>query len=45
MLEEKCAYCGDMTDMPFECNFPLSEPTFANKSSIDKFGINDFAMC
>jgi len=19
MLEEKCAYCGDMTDMPFEC--------------------------
>ena len=21
MLEEKCAYCGDMTDMPFECNY------------------------
>ncbi len=20
-LEEKCAYCGDMTDMPFECNY------------------------
>jgi len=18
---EKCAYCGDMTDMPFECNY------------------------
>ena len=21
MLEEKCAYCGEMTDMPFECNY------------------------
>ena len=21
MLLEKCAYCGDMTDMPFECNY------------------------
>ena len=21
MLEEKCAYCGDLTDMPFECNY------------------------
>jgi len=21
MLAEKCAYCGDMTDMPFECNY------------------------
>ena len=21
MLQEKCAYCGDMTDMPFECNY------------------------
>ena len=21
MLSEKCAYCGDMTDMPFECNY------------------------
>jgi len=20
MLAKKCAYCGDMTDMPFECN-------------------------
>ncbi len=20
-LEEKCAYCGDMTDMPFKCNY------------------------
>ncbi len=20
-IEEKCAYCGDMTDMPFECNY------------------------
>ena len=21
VLQEKCAYCGDMTDMPFECNY------------------------
>ena len=21
MLAEKCAYCGEMTDMPFECNY------------------------
>jgi len=21
MLEAKCAYCGNMTDMPFECNY------------------------
>jgi len=21
MLSEKCAYCGDMTDMPFHCNY------------------------
>lgn len=21
MKLEKCAYCGDMTDMPFECNY------------------------
>ena len=21
MLEEKCAYCGDLTDLPFECNY------------------------
>ena len=21
MKPEKCAYCGDMTDMPFECNY------------------------
>jgi len=21
MLEEKCACCGDMTDMPFKCNY------------------------
>ena len=21
MLREKCAYCGDMTDMPFVCNY------------------------
>ena len=27
--------------LPFN-NFPLSEPTFASKSIIDKFGINDF---
>ena len=26
-------------------NFPLSEPTFASKSIIDKFGINDSDMC
>ncbi len=21
MIAEKCAYCGDMTDMPFNCNY------------------------
>lgn len=21
MKPEKCAYCGDMTDMPFQCNY------------------------
>ena len=21
MLEAKCAYCGELTDLPFECNF------------------------
>ncbi len=21
MKEEKCAYCGEMTDLPFECNY------------------------
>ncbi len=21
MLEERCAYCGNMTDMPFECTY------------------------
>ena len=21
MLPEKCAYCGDMVDIPFECNY------------------------
>lgn len=21
MKPEKCAYCGEMTDMPFECNY------------------------
>ncbi len=21
MKPEKCAYCGDMTDLPFECNY------------------------
>ncbi len=21
MKPEKCAYCGDMTDMPFHCNY------------------------
>ncbi len=21
MKPEKCAYCGDMTDMPFECSY------------------------
>ena len=21
MISEKCAYCGDMTDMPFQCNY------------------------
>ena len=21
MKAEKCAYCGDMTDMPFQCNY------------------------
>ena len=20
MIPEKCAYCGDMVDLPFECN-------------------------
>ena len=21
MLEAKCAYCGELTDLPFECNY------------------------
>ena len=21
MMQKPCAYCGDMTDMPFECNY------------------------
>ncbi|MCH7757637.1 MAG: AN1-type zinc finger domain-containing protein [Thaumarchaeota archaeon] len=21
MISENCAYCGDMTDMPFHCNY------------------------
>ena len=21
MQSEKCAYCGDLTDMPFQCNY------------------------
>lgn len=21
MISENCAYCGDMTDMPFNCNY------------------------
>ena len=21
MIPEKCAYCGDMVDLPFECNY------------------------
>ncbi|MEE8383536.1 MAG: AN1-type zinc finger domain-containing protein, partial [Nitrosopumilus sp.] len=21
MDDEKCAYCGDLTDMPFHCNY------------------------
>ncbi|HXW03483.1 MAG TPA: nucleotide-binding protein, partial [Nitrosarchaeum sp.] len=21
MKPEKCAYCGDMVDMPFQCNY------------------------
>ena len=21
MMQEKCCYCGDMTDMPFQCNY------------------------
>ena len=21
MISEKCAYCGDMTDMPFHCSY------------------------
>ena len=25
MISEKCAYCGDMTDMPFECSY-CSDP-------------------
>ena len=35
MLEEKCAYCGDMTDMPFECNYckdPFAQNTDCQKT-------------
>ena len=27
MQSEKCAYCGDLTDMPFQCNY-CKDPFF-----------------